>query len=334
MNKLPYTFKNKLTIESETYKDYVKTELRHLTEKPSSLETIIRLENALSNPAPSSDDFLIDHFTAKDTRTIRYNKWNALKTEHIFIFLNGLESHAGWFSSLAVDFARNNIATYAIDRRGSGLNSKTTGTYNQWISDIFELTKIAKHQNPNAKTHLISICFGAKLAAACAIKKPNEFDSLIYISPGISVKVTPTLLEKLLIALDTLSPFSFNIPSPIKDDEMFTDSPDALYFLYKDKLRTYSPRARDFYQAKRINAYILKNLSKLKTPSLVLLAEKDRVVNLEKTKQIIAKFAKKPKIIEYPDSQHVIFFGRAKQKLESDIINYIQKQKPKARAQG
>jgi len=324
MTKLPYTFRDKITVESETYKDYVKTELRRLKEKPGSLETIIRLENALANPAPSSDDFQIDYFIAADGQTIRFNKWNSKKTEHIFIFLNGLESHAGWFSSMAADFAKNNIATYALDRRGSGLNSKDTGTYRQWISDVFELTKMAKRQNPNTKTHLVSICFGAKLATACAIKQPKEFDSLIYMSPGISVKVTPTPIEKLIIALDTISPFSFNIPSPIKDDEMFTDSPDALYFLYKDKLRTYSPRASDFCQAGKLNAYILKNLNKIKTPSLVLLAEKDRVLNIEKTKEIVAAFAKKPKIIIYPNSQHVIFFAKAKQKLKSDILDYIQ----------
>ncbi|MBW8035592.1 MAG: alpha/beta hydrolase [Planctomycetes bacterium] len=325
MIKLPYTFRNKITVESETYKDYVKTELHRLKEKPGSLETIIRLENTLSSPAPSSNDFLIDHFIAADGQTIRFNKWNPKNTEHIFIFLNGLESHAGWFSSMAADFAKNDIATYALDRRGSGLNSKNTGKYRQWISDVFELTKIAKHQNPNTKTHLVSICFGAKLATACAIKQPDEFDSLIYMSPGISVKVTPTPLEKLLIALDALSPFSFNIPSPIKDDEMFTDSPDALYFLYKDKLRTHSPRASDFYQARKLNAYILKNLNKIKTPSLVLLAEKDQILNLEKTKRIFASFTKKPKTIIYPNSQHVIFFAEAKQKLESDILDYIQK---------
>lgn len=324
MSKQPYTFRDKLTVESETYKDYVKTELRRLKEKHGSLETIIRLENALANPAPSSDDFQIDHFIAGDGQTIRFNKWSPKKTEHIFIFLNGLESHAGWFSSMAVDFTKKNIVTYAIDRRGSGLNSKNTGTYRQWISDVFELTKIAKQQKPHTKTHLVSICFGAKLATACAIKQPDEFESLIYMSPGISVKVTPTPIEKLIIAGDILSPFSFNIRSPIKDDEMFTDSPEALYFLYGDKLRTYSPRASDFYQAQRINAYILKNLNKIKTPSLVLLAEKDRVLNLEKTKRIFATFAKKPKIIIYPNSQHVIFFGEAKQKLESDILDYIQ----------
>ena len=325
MIKLPYTFRDKITVESEAYKNYVKIELHRLKEKHGSLETIIRLENALSNPAPSSDDFQIDHFIADDGQIIRFNKWNPKKTEHIFIFLNGLESHAGWFSAMAADFAKKNIATYALDRRGSGLNSRNTGKYRQWISDVFELTKIAKHQNPNTKTHLVSICFGAKLATACAIKQPDEFDSLIYMSPGISVKVTPTPLEKLLIALDTLSPFSFNIPSPIRNDEMFTDSPDALYFLYKDKLRTYSPRASDFYQAKKINTYILKNLNKIKTSSLVLLAEKDQVLNIEKTKTIFASFAKKSKTIIYPNSQHVIFFAKAKQKLQSDILDYIQK---------
>jgi esterase/lipase len=104
---------------------------------------------------------------------------------------------------------------------------------------------------------------------------------------------------------------------------MFTDSPDALYFLYNDKLRTYSPRANDFFQARKIDLYISKNSDKVKTPSLVLLAGKDRIVDNVKTKMAFQRFDRKPKLIEYPESEHVIFFGLSKNKLTTDIVNFI-----------
>lgn len=104
---------------------------------------------------------------------------------------------------------------------------------------------------------------------------------------------------------------------------MFTDSKEALDFLHKDKLRTASPRARDVFEAKKINNYILKNLDKIRVPSIVFLAEKDQVVNNYETRKTLEKFGKKPKIIEYMDSEHTIFFGSSKKQIIDDIIDFI-----------
>ncbi len=79
------------------------------------------------------------------------------------------------------------------------------------------------------------------------------------------------------------------------------------------------------WQAKKINSYILKNLDKVKIPSIALLAERDRVVDNIKTRKTLTKFAKRPEIIEYPDSEHVIYFGPSKGQLISDVIDFIKR---------
>jgi alpha-beta hydrolase superfamily lysophospholipase len=311
-----------MTVESECYKKQVRAEVRHLKEK-GDMETAIRLETIFGNTG-GSNAFETGKFTAFDGQVLYYNKWNCENPEHVLIFINGLESHAGWFSGMAADLVKKRIATYGLDRRGSGLNVKSFGRFEDWICDINMLIKMAKEENPGTKTHLISVCFGAKSTTVCAIQKAEGFDSLIYLSPGMSVRVKPTFIEKLKIGLSMLPGLSFNVRSPIRDDEMFTDSPEALYFLYNDKLRTFSPRASDFFQAKKIDSYISKNSDKVKIPSLVLLAGKDRIVDNAKTKLAFQKFDQKPKIIEYLESEHVIFFGQAKNKLTDDIADFIQ----------
>lgn len=319
---LPYTYRDKTTIQSAEYKERVKTEIQRLKEKPGSKEAMIRLEAILGERTTTSDEFEISTFTSTDNRQIYFSSWKTQTPNNIFIFLNGLESHAGWLSPIAGEFAKNNIITYGLDRRGSGLNTRIKGKYQNWIDDVTELTKIAKKKHPTAKSHLVSICFGAKLATACAIQNPKQYDSLIYMSPGLSVKVNTSLKENMLIVFDILPAISFNIRSPIKQDKMFTVHPEALYFLYSDKLRTYSPRACDFFQAMMIDRFVKKNLNNQTTASLVLFAGKDRVVNNDKTKEMLAKFAHRPKIIEYPSSEHVIFFGPSKNRLISDIIRF------------
>lgn len=320
---LPYTYRDKLTIDSTEYKERVSLDLERLREQHGSVKTIIRLETILSKPVSSSKTFEIDSFTSADGHGICYNKWKVENPQHVFIFLNGLESHAGWFDAMADVLADKGIRTYGLDRRGSGLNARTWGKFQDWIEDINEITTIARNENPTAKMHLVSICFGAKPATACAIQNPGKYDSLIYMSPGLSTRVSPTIAEKALIAIDKLPGMYFNIRTPIKDDEMFTSSGKALYYLYKDKLRTYSPRASDYYQSMMLDAYISKNLDKLTTPSLALLAGNDRVVNNKSAEKQLHKFAQKPKIIEYPESDHVIFFGKSKNEMTADIINFL-----------
>ena len=320
---LPFTYRDKLTIDSVEYKERVQIELEGLRENRGSIKTIIRLETILSEPPSSSDDFEIASFTSADGHGIYYNKWKVENSQHVFIFLNGLESHVGWFDNMADSLVACGIRTYGLDRRGSGLNSRNCGGFQDWIDDVEKLTTIARNENPVAKMHLVSICFGAKLATACAIQQPGKYDSLIYMSPGLAVKVAPTPAEKMRIAIDQLSRTYFNIRTPIKHDEMFTSRGKALYYLYNDKLRTHSPRASDFYQAMMIDKYISKNLDKQTTPSLALLAGNDQVVNNKKTRTVMNKFAQKPKIIQYPQSDHVIFFGKYKEEMTTDLLNYL-----------
>jgi len=320
---LPFTYRDELTIDSVEYRERARIELERLREKRGSLKTIIRLETILDEPVSCCDNFEVCSFMSAGGHGIYYNKWKVEYPEHVFIFLNGLESHAGWFDEMADTLAGNKVRTYGLDRRGSGLNCRSFGKYQDWIDDVTQLARIARNENPVAKMHLVSICFGAKLATACSIQKPGICNSLIYLSPGLSVKVTPTPKEKMLIGLDKLPKMYFNIRTPIKNDEMFTSQSKALYFLYTDKLRTRSPRASDFYQAMMIDLYISKNLEKVTIPSLALLAGKDRIVNNKKTLKALNKFGQKPKIIRYPDSDHVIFFGKSKDEMKRDILNYL-----------
>ena len=310
-----------MTVKSRSYEKYILAEMQHLKEK-GDMETAIRLE-AVFGKTGAANNFEIGKFTARDRRVLYYNKWKSESPEHVLVFINGLESHAGWFSGMANGLIKKRITVYGLDRRGSGLNVRSFGKFDDWVCDINWLIKRVKKEDPEAKIHLISVCFGAKPATVCAIRQVERFDSLIYLSPGMCVKVTPTFMEKLKIGLSILPGLSFNIQSPIRNDKMFTDSPESLYFLYNDKLRTFSPRAADFFQARKIESYILKNSDKVKIPSLVLLAGKDQIVDKKKKKMTFQRFGQKPKIIEYHESEHVIFFGQAKNKLISDIANFI-----------
>lgn len=325
---LPFTYRDKMTVESEEYRKQVRNEIQQLKEMQGYEEDIIRLESILNHVHTSSDHFEIGHFTASDGQVIQFNKWKCNNPQHVIIYLNGLESHAGWFSYTAAQLEKNDIEVYGLDRRGSGINSRTIGTYHDWINDVGYLSEIIKKDNPHARLHLASLCLGAVTATASAIMHQERFDSLIYISPGLNVKVDPTPGEKLLIALDTLPGLTFNIRSPIRKDEMFTDSREALYYLYKDKLRTFSPRASDFMQIKKMRSYVFANLDRITIPSIAFFAETDQVVDKTVTKRNLRMFTTAPQITEYEDSRHALLLGDSKDKLIADITAFLQPPSP------
>ena len=54
-----------------------------------------------------------------------------------------------------------------------------------------------------------------------------------------------------------------------------------------------------------------------------MLAQRDKVLDNAETRNSFARFPREPEIIEYPDSEHTLFFGASKDKVASDIIDFI-----------
>ena len=76
------------------------------------------------------------------------------------------------------------------------------------------------------------------------------------------------------------------------------------------------------HRVKYNDSNVTKNLEKVRTPSLVLLAANDKVVDNKGVVKAIDRFSRRHVIIEYP-SEHIIFFGPSKDDLVADIIDFI-----------
>ncbi len=313
---LPKIYKSNLTANSSAFKEYaIKT-----ISKTSSFPEKARLVYLLDNLELENRDFSINNFENKNKK-IAYSKWKTENSQEILIYLNGLESHSGWFDKPAEELAKKGIVVYGLDRRGSGLNTRIKGSSNSWLEDINKIINIAKDENPDLDINLASLCFGSRLSTNYAIKNPEKIDSLVYISPGFNMKIKPNCLETISIVLDCLG-VQTNTKSPIKKNRMFTDNSEYLRFLNEDKLRTCSPNSDTYIKGENLLKKIKQNLDKIKIPSLVLLASSDDIIDIKKTKKTLRKFGKPPKIIEYP-GEHTIFFGSPKNQMIKDIVKFI-----------
>jgi alpha-beta hydrolase superfamily lysophospholipase len=271
-------------------------------------------------------NFHISSFKTYDKKEMKYNVWSISKDKpkEVIVYLNGLESHCGWFSESAHQLVEQGIPVYGLDKRSGGLNSNLRGDYNSWFKDTETLINIVRRENPEADINLVALCFGTKIAAGTAAKNPKSVDSLAYISPGFYMTVDLNCIEKTMTAL-SLSGMSIPLHSPIKDYKMFTTDPKNLDYINKDLMKVVSPTSRDFLQAALLNSVNEENLNDLDKsgkPSIAFIAGKDQVIDVTKT---LLRFSnlENIKTLYYPESEHIIFFGKDKERFIEDLVDFI-----------
>ena len=295
LSHLPYVYKKLETIETvSVYPRETSDDLNYFLTARDSLDFI-------------SADKSVSSYTLKQTKqgSLKIIKWNsqAERKPDVLIYLNGLESHGRWFSQVASQLAEQGIETHALDRRGSGVNMRIYGKGEDWISDIDKLVmKLRKEEQANI--HIVSLCFGAKLATAYVSLHPNKISSLIYISPGIETKIKPSCLEKLTIGFATI----FNNPyilvdSPIKDINLFSQDKEVLDTIKKDRLRIIAPRATDLFYGYDLLKKSRKT-GKIIPPVLILYSDKDRISDIPANFGFFTKFSSLIESKNFPDCQH------------------------------
>jgi alpha-beta hydrolase superfamily lysophospholipase len=101
----------------------------------------------------------------RDGRTVRAAWWESGAASEAVLYLNGLESNHTWFAAIAEKLNGLGTAVLALDRRGSGLNQDLRAGLKVWLEDIGICLDFIRRKYPEARVHLASLCFGAKLAA-------------------------------------------------------------------------------------------------------------------------------------------------------------------------
>jgi len=255
----------------------------------------------------------ITHIKSATGEEIRLAVWNADKASAALIFLNGLESHHGWFAGPADELAAMGIAVYALDRRGSGLNASLPASLRAWLSDIESAVRFAASERAGAPVHLAGLCLGAKLAVAFALGHPGNVRSLLLVSPGLKTKSDLRWPQKIIAGSAALRRRGPSLRSPVSDPRLFTNNPAALDFIRSDPARRTRIPAAEFLVIRRMDRTIARSGKSLAVPALAFFAEEDRIVDKEATARLLksldssgdgTKVASKT----YPRTSHALTF--------------------------
>jgi alpha-beta hydrolase superfamily lysophospholipase len=273
----------------------------------------------------------IEEHTASDGYRYRYRRYvptQPMKARVVCV--HGIQSHGGWYEQSCESLCKAGYSVCFLDRRGSGLNQEGRGdapSFRRLLDDLAEFIQAETEPSLGIPTFLLAISWGGKLAVALERRHPGLVDGLALVCPGLFPKVRPSFGERLRIALTRLwSPEEF-FPIPLNDPELFTANPRWQRFIQEDPLGLRQATARLLVESARLDAYLRWIPPCIRIPMLVLLAEKDRIIDNIRTRRFIARLASLEKrIIEYPGAHHTLEFEPNPEVYLGDLRRWLQDQ--------
>jgi alpha-beta hydrolase superfamily lysophospholipase len=264
-------------------------------------------------------------FTAADGAVLGYvaHRRRGGAARAAFVYLHGIESHAGWFDRAAELLCAAGADVFCLDRRGSGINRENRGFTSGHVArcevlfaDVHAFAGTLRGRYPHL--WLIGLSWGGKQAVAHALVHPRDFDGLVLITPGLRARVDLRVGQKLEALLGSVLRPTAAIEIPITP-EMFTETPAFLEALARDPLRLRTATARFFMVSRGLDGLVEQRIGELRLPVLVVLAGHDRIVDNPGVLELLRRVPAPLTVRTYEDQTHSVQFD-APERLVADIV--------------
>jgi alpha-beta hydrolase superfamily lysophospholipase len=254
------------------------------------------------------------------------------------VCIHGIQSHGGWYEHSCAQLCEAGFEVYFLDRRGAGLNQEERGdapSFRRLLDDLAEFLqdlrapRAAARGGQPSRVFLVAVSWGGKLAAALQRRHPGLVDGLALLCPGFCPKVGPPFRQRLAILWARLIAPKRLFPVPLNDPELFSATPRWQEFIRKDALGLREATARFLVESARLDGYLRFVPGHVTVPVLLLLAEKDRIIDIARTRRFVERFAARDKqIIEYPGAHHTLEFESEPEHYLRDLISWLERLLP------
>lgn len=251
----------------------------------------------------------ISHFTSSDGYNWAYRHWRVESPRTRLVVLHGIRSHGGWYTRSAEQLAAKGHEVNLLDRRGAGLNQEARGdtpSLRRLLDDVVEFLRMLPRDRPLL---LAGISWGGKLAVVVPFRQPGLIDGLCLIAPGLKQRVSPPFAVRCQLFVNALLRPTRQFPIPLIDPELFTPWPDWQAFIRNDSAGLTEATARFFFHSFGLEVYTRKARKAVTMPTLLLLAENDRIVDNAKVLQLVRQFpTRELQVHSYPEAGHTLEF--------------------------
>ena len=244
------------------------------------------------------------------------------------VFVHGIRSHGGWYGRSSEAFAAAGYDVYFLDRRGSGLNTAHRGdapSFRRLLDDAAEFLLDLRRTQPWLPLHLAGISWGGKLAVGLPYRRPGLVDSIVLLCPGLCAKVSPSFGQRVAIGRARVRNPSKLFPIPLSEPEQFTGSPEWQAFVAENPHDLRMATARFLFGSASLDMYLKRAAKRVTVPTLLLLAEHDRIIDNVRTRAYVEAFPTKSKVIEYAGAHHTLEFEPTGHPFVGDVLAWLER---------
>ena len=219
------------------------------------------------------------------------------------VFVHGIRSHGGWYERRAARFAEPGSTSTSSTAAAAGLTPPTAATPRvpPTARRLAEFVQRLAPSGRGCRSFLCGISWGGKLAVGLPYRKPGLVDGLVLLCPGLVPKVAPPFAAA--IADRARPPFcgrASSSRSRLNEPELFTR---VRRVAAVHRRRPARPAARD--RPVPVQQFLAGHLperaaKRVRVPTLLMLAEHDRIIDNEQTHYFAGRFDTPVSVIDYP----------------------------------
>jgi len=225
------------------------------------------------------------------------------------LILPGLYSHMGWYRPLAEALAARGAAAFLLDRRGTGISEGLPGHMDSWrhvVDDILRVVARIKELHPAAAVCALGVSLGAAMTLAASLVQPGSFQRQATLSPGLAPGLRLPLRRRLGLAYSGLARPRVMYELPFTMDQL-SDHEELRQALWSDPLRTRAVTSRFLLEVFLMQRFVRRNIVRLQTPLLALLAAEDRMVDNQAVLGILKRVERNPvRVVIFEGAHHVL----------------------------
>ncbi|MBA6316401.1 bifunctional alpha/beta hydrolase/class I SAM-dependent methyltransferase [Cellulophaga baltica] len=255
------------------------------------------------------------HFNSFDGSEIFYRKWNFKPSQKSVIIIHRGHEHSERLNNIATSSQFSEYNIFAFDLRGHGhTKTETSSVFMDYVRDLdaFALYLKSAYTIPSTDMFVIANSIGGVIASAWVHDYAPNIAGMALLAPAFRINLIVPLANE-MITLGTKLKKDLIIKSYVKST-MLTHDVAQQNAYDTDSLITRSIDAKLLIDLADAGKRLVEDAAAIDTPTLILSAEKDKVVFNKDQKIFFDKLDTNLKQLEVlPDFFHGILFETEKE---------------------
>lgn len=247
----------------------------------------------------------------------------------IVVLIHGFNSHSGYMTWPAEQFAANGFAAYALDLRGRGRSEGErfyVEKFSDWLEDVDTLAQIARSENPGVPVYVLGHSVGGVIASSYVFEHQAEIAGLISESFAFDVGL-PELVQ---LALEGASYLIPHLPLYSLKNEIFSRDPAVVEQMNNDPLIANEKQpAETASEVLKAAARLKENMPNIKVPVFIIHGTADEATRPAGSQYFYDNVGSEDETLKlYEGGYHDLLNDLDKKNVMADILAWVNERVP------